>query len=200
MGTELEWKYAVPEPALLDEILCWQPIRCRMTHLPREYHMQSEYYDTPDRRLSKQQITLRRRLENGAAVVCVKAPLSGSADPCMRGEWELSGSDLALALPQLVASGAPAVLLEAPCLECVCQAAFNRRAVLLRFADGSTAELALDQGCLAGPTQSIPLCELELEAKTGDPAAACAFVKTLAARFLLQPEPRSKFARASLLP
>lgn len=198
MGTELEWKYAVPAPALLDEILAWEEVQSRMAEEPRRYHMQSEYYDTPDRRLSRRRITLRRRLENETAVFCVKAPLRGAADLRLRGEWETEAEDLAAALPRLAALGAPVPPASAP-LRVLCRADFIRRALLLRFDDGSAAELALDLGTLSGGTCSLPLCELELELKSGDPAAARAFAETLAARFSLGPEPLSKFVRASAL-
>ena len=115
MGTELEWKYAVSDPALLDKILHWEEIQRRMAEEPRSYHMQSEYFDTPDRRFSRKRITIRRRLENETAVVCVKAPLPDAADPHLRGEWELETDDLAAALPRLAVQGAPQAILEAAC-------------------------------------------------------------------------------------
>ena len=66
-------------------------------------------------------------------------------------------------------------------------------------ADGSAAELALDCGALSGPTQSAPLCELELELKEGASEAALAFAVVLAERFSLRLEPSGKFTRASAL-
>ena len=75
MGTEMEWKLRVPEPSLLEEILAWEEIQSRMTETPRLYHMQTSYFDTPDLLLCSRGITLRRRLENGVPVLCVKAPL-----------------------------------------------------------------------------------------------------------------------------
>ena len=199
MGIELEWKYAVPEPDLLDEILAWEEVQARMTEAPRLYHMHSDYYDAPDRRFSRRKITLRRRMENETSVLCVKAPLSEAGDTHLRGEWELEGTDLTAALPKLAAMGAPEALLEPVELRSLWQADFTRRAVLLRFADGSAAELALDRGTLSGPAGSAPLCEMELELKAGDPAAAHAFAEAVAAHFSLKPQPRSKFARAKSL-
>ncbi|MBO4418975.1 MAG: CYTH domain-containing protein, partial [Oscillospiraceae bacterium] len=79
------------------------------------------------------------------------------------------------------------------------RADFIRRAALLRFDDGSAAELALDSGTLFGPTQSAPLCELELELKAGEPAQALALAEALAERFSLTPQPLGKFPRALAL-
>ena len=211
MGTELEWKYALPDPALLDEIAGCETVRGRTVEAPRRCHMQSEYYDTPDHRFFRERITLRHRLEDESSVFCMKAPLRGEpavgtalcrpspeADPPLRGEWETEAADLASALPKLAALGAPVPQADTP-LQVLCRADFIRRAILLRLDDGSTAELALDLGTLSGATRSLPLCELELELKSGDPAAARAFAEALAERFSLRPEPLSKFARASAL-
>ncbi len=211
MGTELEWKYALPDPALLDEIAACETVRGRTVESPRRCHMQSEYYDTPDHRFFRERTTLRHRLEDESSVFCMKAPLRGEqsvgtalcrpspeADPHLRGEWETEAADLASALPKLAALGAPVPPADTS-LQVLCRADFIRRAVLLRLDDGSTAELALDLGTLSGATRSLPLCELELELKSGEPAAARAFAEALAARFSLRPEPLSKFARASAL-
>ena len=196
MGKEQEWKLSVPDPALLGEILAWEGIQSRMLEAPRPYHMRSAYYDTLDRRFSRRRITIRRRMENDRSVVCVKAPLADAADPYTHGEWELEADDLAAALPRLVELGAPAVLLEPAELRCMWRADFRRRAVLLGFADGSTSELALDYGSLSGPSRSMPLCELELEMKSGDPAATLGLLLLLRQRFGLLPQEKSKFARA----
>ena len=196
MGKEQEWKLAVPEPALLDELLAWEGLRPLMAETPRVYRMQSAYFDAPDRRFSRRHITIRRRLENETPVVCVKVPLPGPAGCFLRGEWETEGDDVAAALPRLVAQGAPAALLEADALRCLWRAEFLRRAVLLRFPDGSAAELALDHGTLFGPTRSMPLCELELELKEGAPGETLTLYTALQAHFGLTPEGKSKLARA----
>ncbi len=196
MSTELEWKLSVPDTSVLDDILTDEAIRSRMTETPRRYHMQTSYYDAPDRRFSARRITLRRRLENETSVLCVKAPLSGAADSHARGEWELAGDDLSAALPRLAALGAPVSLPE-PCeLLCLWRADFVRRAVMLRMDDGSLCELALDFGSLYGPGGSCPLCELELELKQGAPGASLAFCEALRERYGLAAQEKSKFARA----
>lgn len=199
MGTELEWKYAVSDPALLGKILQWPEIQRRMAEAPRHYHMQSEYYDTPDGRIARARIAFRRRLENERSVFCVKAPLPGAADPHLHGEWETEAETSADALPRLAALGAPVLPAALSALRVLCRADFTRRAVLLQFDDGSAAELALDLGTLSGATQAAPLCELELELKAGEPAAAHAFAEAIAAQFQLEPQPLSKYARAKAL-
>ena len=123
MGTELEWKYDLPEALPDGDLLSWKPLRRRMVGMPRLWRMRTTYYDTPDRALSARGITLRRRLENNLSVICAKAPLPGAADPHARGEWELAGSDPAATLPALVRLGAPPELTELGCPVPVCGAA-----------------------------------------------------------------------------
>lgn len=199
MGREQEWKLTVPAPELLDEILRWEPLAGLLTETPRRYRMQTTYYDTADRRLSRSAVTLRRRMENDQSVVCVKAALPACKDPSVHGEWEVLSEDLAAALPELVRLGAPALLLEAGEPLPVCGAAFTRRAALLRFPDGSASELALDLGCLTGPTQTMPLCELELEMKAGAPDETRKLLRDLQARFGLTTQTWSKYQRAKTL-
>ena len=57
-------------------------------------------------------------------------------------------------------------------------------------------ELALDQGQLMGGGKSIPLCEVEVELKQGEPAALAAFAALLQSSYPLKPEKKSKFRRA----
>ena len=199
MGKELEWKLAVPETATLDRIAAWEALKPLLAEGFRHYEMRTAYYDTPDRRFAEKRMTVRCRRENETSVVCVKAPLPEAEDPHEHGEWELVGEDPAEAIPALIAAGAPKALLESGPLQVVCRAAFHRRAALLRFPDGSACELALDEGALFGPTESIPLRELELEMKAGDPAAAKALYARLMEAFGLAPQPLSKYARAKAL-
>lgn len=196
MGIELEWKYDLPEALSFEELLAWDPLQSRMAEAPRRLRMQTTYYDTADRRLSERKITLRRRLENDSSVVCCKAPLPGAGRSARRGEWELEADDPIEALPRLTALGAPSLLTETRDYLPVCGAEFLRTAVLLRFADGSAAELALDAGTLRAPAASLPFRVLELELKEGAPGAALGFVRSLAARFGLRPQKKSKYARA----
>ena len=77
----------------------------------------------------------------------------------------------------------------------VCGARFTRLAKEL-VADGCTLELALDQGLLLGGEKEQPLCEVELELKSGSEEAALAFAKDFSARYGLVPEAKSKFRRA----
>jgi len=155
--------------------------------------METAYYDTPGGDLSARYITLRRRLENGSAVCTVKTQLEGLG----RGEWETQKEQIEDAIPVLCKLGCAEdlVSLTAPGLVQVCGARFTRRCKTIDL-EGCTVELALDRGVLLGGGKEVPLCEVEVELKSGEEADALLFARLLAARFELIQEKRSKFRRA----
>lgn len=192
MGTELEWKYAADEKTL--RILT----ECYSGETWHTINMESLYFDTPARDLGQRRWTLRLRKENGQEVVCLKTPGEGRA----RGEWEVRCENVQTAVPLLIDKGAApelAILTESKPLKPVCGARFTRRAALLSLPGGGTAELCLDAGELFGGDRRAPLCEVEVELKSGAPETAERFARELAARYCLKEEPRSKFQRAIAL-
>lgn len=155
--------------------------------------METTYYDTPDRRLSAQRITLRRRLENGRSVCTVKTPASGGA----RGEWEVEMDaigDAITALCKLSDVSLPSAGELIP----VCGAKFTRLAKTENVA-GCMVEIALDSGILLGGGKEIPLCEVEVELKDGSEQIARVFAVCLAEKYHLPRETKSKFRRALAL-
>ena len=188
MGREFELKYG-SSPAVLAALAA-------QYGSGREIQMETVYYDTPHRDLSQQRMTLRLRRENDETVCTLKTPLPDGS----RGEWECPAADLTAGIDALLALGAPVELksLAQRDLMVVCGARFTRQAIDLPTADG-LAELALDQGVLLGGGKEIPLREAELELKSGSEEALLTLARTIAATYDLQPEPESKFRRASAL-
>ncbi len=186
MGVEFELKFSA-EPA--------QQKAIEQQYLPayQLFRMQTTYYDTPSASLSERHITLRCRMENDEAVCTVKTPLSGYG----RGEWDCRCDDISKAVPMLVQAGASEELLTltAEGLVPVCGARFVRHAGTVEFA-GAVLEIALDQGVLMGAGKELPLCEVEVELKSGEPEAAIAFGMELKRYFALEPQGKSKFRRA----
>ena len=188
MGMELEWKYAAGKEDLTrlrEDFSGFSPIA-----------METTYYDTPRGDLSARHITLRRRYENGRSICTLKTPGQGD----LRGEWDTEAATIEEAIPvlcKLSGYGHLRVLLYDGVIP-VCGARFTRLAVTLALAD-CTLELALDEGVLMGGGREVPLCEVEVEFKSGSQEAAHRFARELAARYGLQPEPRSKYARAKAL-
>lgn len=186
MGVEFELKFSA-NPT--------QQTSIRQQYLPayEQFRMQTTYYDTPTGELSGQHITLRCRMENEEAVCTVKTPLAGYG----RGEWECRCHDIYKAIALLVEAGAPKELsaLTEKTLIPVCGARFTRLAGTLEY-NGAVLEIALDTGVLTGGGKEQPLCEVEVELKSGEPEAAIAFGMELGQCFALVPQKKSKFRRA----
>lgn len=189
MGIEFELKYQAT-PQLLRQLR--QVLPQSKTH----YRMQTTYYDTATEQFSSRHYTLRRRLENDVSVCTLKTPTGGLG----RREWEVHCDTIQEALEELCKLGAPEEIrvFAAEGLIPVCGARFDRVAVLLEL-EGCTAELALDEGILFGADRQIPLCEVEVELKSGSEAVCAGLAAALAEKYGLQPEPRSKFRRALAL-
>ena len=188
MGREFELKFgATPQQqaAILEKYPGFHKIS-----------METTYYDTADRALAARYITLRQRKENNAPICTVKFPLPDGS----KGEWELEWEDATTMVEELCKLGAPEELqnLTADGIIPVCGARFLRQATHLEV-PGGAVELAVDKGVLLGGGKEIPLCEVEVELKSGDDAVAEQFAAALAAEYDLQPEPRSKFSRAKEL-
>ena len=155
--------------------------------------METTYYNTPDGELGNRRWTLRRRFENGISVCTLKTP--GTGGSC--GEWEMEENEILKAIPQLIAEGAPEELaaLTANGIIESCAARFTRLACKIGLEE-CTVELALDSGFLLGGGRELPFAEVEVELKAGSEEAAAAFAQSLAVKFGLTPEPKSKLQRA----
>lgn len=158
--------------------------------------METTYYDTFDMKLAMHHWTLRRRMENDASVCTFKTPL----DDGSKAEWEVEAPSILEGVMKLCQAGAPWELMRCTAggIQPICGAKFTRLAKTLVL-EGCTVEIALDQGVLLGRGREIPLCEVEVELKSGEDAAAVTFAKDLAGEFGLVPEEKSKFARALAL-
>ena len=190
MGQELELKYRANADAL-------KAIRDAFPGDYTEYQMATTYYDTADGALSARHWTLRCRRENDVFVCTLKTP---TADPRIRGEWDTECDDILTAIPVLAEKSGNGELLTltAGGIVPTCGARFTRQALMLNTGS-CEAELALDQGVLMGGGRELPFAEMELELKAGDPLELKAIAQTIAHRFGLEQESKSKFARAKRL-
>lgn len=189
MGIEFEIKFR----ATADQQLA---LRAAYPADEQTIAMETTYYDTPGGALSQRWYTLRRRMENGCSVCTLKTPV----DDFGRGEFEMECDRIETAIPELCKlSGVtelPALVEEG--IVPVCGAKFTRIAKTLVFPD-VTLELALDTGVLTGGGKEIPLCEVEVELKSGSREAALLFAHQIAETYGLAPEQKSKFRRALAL-
>ena len=186
MGVEFELKYRATAPLLAQ-------LRKDVSGEEQLLRMQTTYYDTPSGQLSARHWTLRCRLENDVHICTLKTPTEGIG----RKEWEVKCDDIQKAIEMLCKLGAPEELrlLTREGLIPICGARFTRVAKTLTLGD-CVLELALDEGVLTGGERELPLCEVEIELKQGDPAACVAYAKMLQRAYGLVPEEKSKFRRA----
>lgn len=189
MGIEFELKFSA-DAQKQAAIMAAYPVAYE------KFEMETTYFDTAAFDLSDRHITLRRRMENGKSVCTVKTPVSGFG----RGEWDCESEDINEAIVTLCNNGAPMeiLLLTAQGISPVCGARFTRYAGIVEH-KGAVLELAIDAGVLMGGGKEIPLCEVEVELKSGEPEAAVDFGEALAKQFDLTVERKSKFRRAKAL-
>lgn len=157
-------------------------------------HLKSIYYDTPERTLRRNGLSLRVRQSGARFVQTVKT--EAADDPLRRGEWEASvpslAPDLALAMPFI-----PEKLrshLAAQSLEAVFSADIHRHARIVDLPSG-TVEIAFDQGVLTAGDRSLPVSEIELELKAGSASTIYEIALRLAEHGSVKPSIRSKSAR-----
>jgi triphosphatase len=157
-------------------------------------HLKSVYYDTPDRTLRRNGLSLRVRQSGARFVQTVKT--DAVDDPLRRGEWEAGvrslAPDLALAMPFI-----PEKLrssLAAQPLEAVFTADIHRHARMVDLPSG-TVEIAFDQGVLTAGDRSLQVSEIELELKSGSASTIYEIALRLAEHGAAKPSIRTKSAR-----
>lgn len=194
MATETELKYQIGDLQLLDCILCDPMVRGRMAEPFRYIRMNATYFDLPDGSLSEKHWTLRVRQENEKTVITCKTPTGGLG----RNEWECEAQTLEEGIPALIALGAPKELADLPQDELlpVCGVQYTRITALLKLSESASCHICGDIGNLLNSGRQAPLCELELELADGTEEDLRAWAEELSARYHLQPETKSKFARA----
>lgn len=176
-------------------------IRAFATAKPRLVTHQTRYFDTPDRRLRDARVSLRIRHIGARRIQTLKAAADPNLGLLSRAEDEhaVSGEkpDPSLitvpALRSLFASDRIIGRL-APVFE----TSIKRHVMMLNFA-GAVVELALDRGEIRGAGLNAPICEIELELKSGPIDALYALAQAIHAKFPLNIEPLSKAERGYVL-
>ncbi|MGB1007785.1 MAG: CHAD domain-containing protein, partial [Thalassobaculaceae bacterium] len=170
----------------------------------REDHLDTTYFDTPAGHLEAARVALRLRRSEDQVTQTIKtaAPTGG---PFSRGEVER-----VLTAPRLVLEDLKQVLSPqafghvtragvAPTFRTV----FDRQRRLIRHTARSggvsTIELALDRGHIDTNRANHPICELELELKSGPPEGLLDLAGDLQSRYGLRLSIDSKAARAARL-
>jgi inorganic triphosphatase YgiF len=156
----------------------------------------STYFDTSDHALARQGLQLRVREEDGHFVQTVKSDARDGVDGLTRGEWEdaIAG---ARPDPQAAESGRFLASEIVGRLLPLFRTEIARRTIALTPAPDTVIEAAIDRGRVYALARdaSEPVSEVELELKSGAPAALYDVALELLAVAPLRLEQHSKAAR-----
>jgi len=196
---EKEYKWRADE-SLLGQALLWASMRIGTQS--RTFQMRSQYFDTADGLLRRQEAALRLRQENDKSVCCMKLHNVNTPEG-MRSheEYQCEAASVQEGLALLPQKGAPEALCRQAAtalLLVTCEVDFQRCAVMLQEED-TVCELALDNGTLRHGDKTAPLCEIELEFIAGSETVFHHLAAGLADYLSLTPEPKSKLERALAL-
>ena len=203
---EVELKLALPtsDPSGLARRLSRTPVLARRQATQLGLH--NIYYDTPEQMLRQQRIALRlRRVGSDTKthwLQTLKTGGLGDSALSQRGEWEAPVRGARLSLPALKATPWPMIDpggLVFPALAPCFATTFKRTRWLVRRRDGSVIEVALDIGEIVVGDQRAPLCELELELRSGQPSALFELARLIAQTVPVLPLHRSKAERGYAL-
>lgn len=196
MSHEIEMKLALGETGP-ERLLAHPLLRNGVDAAQR---LANTYYDTPRGELEAARVALRLRRRNDSWVQTLKTSGEGNGGFSRRREWEwpVAGDALDVVglagLPPFAELGGD--ILER--LEPRFTTDFERRLWRLELAE-ATIEVALDQGEIRAAGRRVPIRELELELKDGDPQALWGLAQALAESVPLRPADASKAVRGSAL-
>lgn len=176
MAEELEIKLSL-EPSNLTKALSWLQALPEAT-LGGKKSLVNRYYDTPTAELNHQRAALRIRQTGNKYIQTLKTQgeFVNGAHRRQEWEWPLSGPSLSLGLLADTPLGEGVNLAQ---LTPVFETNFTRQLVMLD--DGEAViECAVDEGVIVAGEHEIPLHEVELELKSGDPSRLLVWAERLA--------------------
>ena len=196
MSDEVELKFDVA--AADAEALKACPALAGVT--PTTTEADSAYFDTKDGIVRRAGYSLRVRKAGGRHVQAVKHKPAAAAGLFVRREWEAEVPGFALDEAALARTPLGKLLEseEAGPLKLQVRSRF-RRTIWVVSRKGSVIEVVLDEGKVSAGRVEAPLCELELELKSGKPRALFALAGEIGAALPLRLGVLSKAERAYAL-
>jgi len=169
MAVETELKLRII-PEQLARLKRHALLKAHQVTRPATRRLYNIYYDTPKLELHNSGMALRLRHAGRQWLQTLKGGGSVQAGLHQRNEWEMpvSSAKLDFSLPQAAEweEHLPPSLRKK--LHPVFVTDFSRNSRMLMW-QGAQIELCLDQGVISTEQHSTPVCELELELKSGDP-------------------------------
>ena len=172
MSNEVELKFLIA-PDDVERFLHHPVFQTVARHELLPQQLVSVYYDTPAFDLRKNRIALRLRRMGDRWIQTVKTEGKVAGGLHERPEWECETAENTLnfdAIPNPTVREFFADEKIHWALRPVFVTEFTRTSSLLEFPWGEMVECSLDQGEIRAGEQRVPLCEVELELKTGHPA------------------------------
>ena len=171
MDREIELKFLLPPEAASQALAALNGDEGAVRQLD------ATYFDTPDHALRRAGYGLRVRDGEGGRKQTLKSASAGGV--FARGEWETRVEGPGPDRDALALTPAAAMLEDQP-LAPVFKTRVERTVRIVRLGD-AVIEAALDRGELSADDRRAPVCELELELKSGSPSALFDLARTLAA-------------------
>ncbi len=156
-------------------------LKARGVRFGKPRQMVTTYYDTPKGSLVKKNIFLRLRIAGGRFEQTVKTTGTGGV-LARRGEWNWAVTGPEPDLELAASTGLKPLERRARKGGLVPRFAseISRRIAIVTLGQ-SVLELALDEGLVRSGRRTVPIRELEIEVKSGDPAAVFAMARDLVA-------------------
>lgn len=193
---EIELKLALAA----DQVEAFKRLMARRRVASTTQHLLTRYFDTPDFALGDLGLALRLRRVGRRWVQTLKSEGERHGGLSVRAEYETPVPRAALDLSRLPT--AARALIPEPCIEQlapVFETHFTRTAWLVRTRSGAQIEVALDVGEIRAGADSRPLCEIELELKSGRAEALLVWALALTKPISLLPLDISKAERGMQL-
>ncbi|MGH8629893.1 MAG: CHAD domain-containing protein, partial [Burkholderiales bacterium] len=165
---------------------------------PAARRLYSAYYDTSDFAFRQHGAAVRLRRESGRWVQTVKVGASATGGLHTRRELEIPIPAPLINYPSLVEAGLGETLANASrrrAVGVVFTTTFRRSRAVIEPSPGDHIEIAVDRGEIVAGERRVPICEIELELKSGAAQALFRLARELAAEIPLRLENESKAER-----
>jgi inorganic triphosphatase YgiF len=192
MSQEIEIKLSVPEKHALR---LWEVLARHPHDKPVTHRLFSAYYDTPERALKTAGAALRLRRQDGHWIQTVKSDGQVAGGLHQSVEYEVEVAAQLPSFPAIAEAGLGDLVADRRLREALTVAfttEFNRTSTLLRPAAGKVVEVSLDRGVIAAGDRREPICEIELELRSGTPRCLFDLALEIAAALPVRLENRSK--------
>lgn len=177
----------------------WRALSIHPHPRPETRKLYSAYYDTPDRRLSGKGVALRLRRQGRHWIQTIKGGGSAAGGLHQRLEHEIEVPAQLPHFPAMVAAGFGNLIAKPgirDTIGVVFVTDFRRTSTIVSPTPESRVEVSLDRGEIVAEGRHLPICELELELKSGPVQCLFDLALEIARVLPVRLENRSKAQRA----